>query len=424
MTTENVIANPDVSDRPMGWLDRLARRAVHAQLARLPEGRLMLEDSLGSVRVTERGGDLSARVTVNNAKFYRRCATGGSLGAAESFLRGEWSCDDMTSLFRIFIRGMDEADRMDRGLARLAGFAARLWHRLRPNTRSGSRRNIHEHYDLGNDFFDLFLDETMSYSCAYFEQPSASLADASRAKLDMVCRKLELQPGDHLLEIGTGWGGLAMHAARHFGCRVTSTTISREQYERAKQRVAEEGLGDRITFLLEDYRDLKGQYDKLVSIEMIEAVGHKFLPTFFSQCARLLKPDGLMLLQAISMPDHRYAQYRRNADFIQRYVFPGSCVPSLSAMTQAIARASDLRVLHLQDIGPHYATTLRHWRHRFVDRLDEVRALGYDERLIRMWLYYLTYCEAGFLERYTGVAQIVLGKPRCLWQGNAPGHRV
>ena len=282
---------------------------------------------------------------------------------------------------------------------------------MRRNTLQGSRKNIAAHYDLGNEMFALFLDDTMMYSCAIFEHPQMSLQQASIEKLERVCRKLELQPGDHLLEIGTGWGGLALHAARHYGCRVTTTTISHEQYRMALQRVEQAGLGDRITVLCEDYRNLSGEYDKLVSIEMIEAVGHAYFDTYFEQCSRLLKSDGLMLLQSITIADQRYAAAKRSVDFIQRYIFPGGCLPSVAVLSDSVARNTDMRMLHLEDIGPHYATTLKRWRQRFMARLDSVRALGYPEEFIRMWEYYLCYCEGGFRERAIGTVQVLLGKP-------------
>jgi cyclopropane-fatty-acyl-phospholipid synthase len=290
-------------------------------------------------------------------------------------------------------------DGMERGLARLTVPVQKGLHWLNRNTRGGSRRNISAHYDLGNDFFRLFLDPTMMYSSAIFEPATLSLEQAQCVRLERICRRLDLGPGDHLLEIGTGWGGMAIHAARQYGCRVTTTTISRQQHELARERIAEAGLEDRITLLLEDYRDLKGEYDKLVSIEMIEAVGHEYYETYFGQCGRLLKDAGLMLLQAITITDQRYDAARRSVDFIQRHIFPGSTIPSVTAMLSACTRSSDLRLVHLEDIGPHYATTLRIWRENFQRNLDGVRALGYPEEFIRMWEFYFGYCEGGFAGR-------------------------
>jgi len=253
----------------------------------------------------------------------------------------------------------------------------------------------------------------MTYSSGIFEHSSATLHEASVAKLDRICRKLQLSPRDRVLEIGTGWGSFAMHAASRYGCRVTTTTISREQHALAARRIREAGLGDRVELLLADYRTLEGRFDKLVSIEMIEAVGHEYLPGYFAKCASLLDDDGRMLVQAITMPDQRYGQYLKSSDFIRRYVFPGSCVPSIGTMIGAMSAASDLKPVHLEDIGPHYAKTLRCWLENFLARADDVRALGYSDRFVRMWEYYLCYCEAGFAERYLGDVQMLLHKPKC-----------
>jgi cyclopropane-fatty-acyl-phospholipid synthase len=288
----------------------------------------------------------------------------------------------------------------------------KLAHWLNRNDKTGSRRNISAHYDLGNRFFELFLDETMAYSSGIFERAESSLLEASTAKFDAACSKLALKPGQHLLEIGTGWGGLAIHAARAYGCRVTTTTISREQYDLARERVARAGLENQITLLLEDYRDLRGEYDALVSIEMVEAVGHQYLDTYFLKCAGLLKPTGAMLLQAITIRDQFYDQARREVDFIKRFIFPGCFIPSVKAITDSLARATDLKLYHMEDIGPHYARTLRLWRERFLARRSDVRAQGYPESFVRMWEYYLSYCEGGFEERQLGDVQMLLTKPR------------
>ncbi len=289
----------------------------------------------------------------------------------------------------------------------------RMLHWLNRNSPDGSRRNIAAHYDLGNDLFALFLDDTMAYSCGVFEREDATLHEAQVAKFERVCRRLRLSPSDHLLEIGTGWGGFALHAASRYGCRVTTTTISREQHDWARERIRAAGLSDRVTLLLDDYRDLRGRYDKLVSIEMIEAVGHQFLDTYTAQCSRLLEPHGAMLLQAITIRDQIYEEALESVDFIQRYIFPGSFIPSVTAIADSVRRATDMKVFHLEDIGPHYATTLRRWRERFFERIDDVRRLGYSEQFVRMWDFYLCYCEGGFLERQLGDVQMLLTKPRC-----------
>ena len=391
----------------------LAKRILRQKLSALRSGRITVADGArtDSFGQDERQADLTAAVTVIDRSFYGDVVFGGSLGAAESYIRGAWACDDLTKLCRIFASNLHLSDGMERGWGRLAVPAAKLFHWLHRNSQNGSRQNIEAHYDLGNDFYRLFLDETMMYSCGIFEHDNSSLREASVAKIDRICQKLVLRPTDHVLEIGTGWGGWAIHAASKYGCRVTTTTISPRQYELAVERVLAAGLEDRITILLRDYRDLEGEFDKLVSIEMIEAVGDAFLAEYFSQASRLLKPGGLMALQAITTPDHRYKRYLRGVDFIQRYIFPGSCLPSVTAMCRALAKSSDLRPIHMEDIGPHYARTLREWRLRFFDRIDDVRALGFSDEFIRMWEYYLCYCEAGFLERHVGDVQLVLAKP-------------
>jgi cyclopropane-fatty-acyl-phospholipid synthase len=300
---------------------------------------------------------------------------------------------------------------MDSGLALLGKPVQKLFHALNKNTRKGSRKNIAAHYDLGNDFYKLWLDPKMMYSCAYFDAPDTSLEDAATEKLDRICRKLDLSADDSVIEIGTGWGGFAIHAAKHYGCRVTTTTISKQQYNYAQQAVADAGLEDRITLLLQDYRDLEGRFDKLVSIEMIEAVGHEFHDAYFKKCCDLLKPDGQMLLQAITIADQRYDQYKSSVDFIKRYIFPGGCLTSVTDMSRTMTRHTDMRVIHLEDIGPHYATTLRHWHNRFFARIDEVREFGYSDAFIRMWQFYLNYCESAFIERAIGNVQLLIMRP-------------
>lgn len=392
------------------WVDRRAERLLRARLAQLAHGRLTIVDrgrhaSFG--RATARC-DLHATVQVHEPRFYTEVAFGGSVGAGESFMAGDWQVDDLTALVRILLVNRSVLDGLDGGWSRASQWARRALHTFARNTRHGSRRNIAAHYDIGNDFFELFLDPGMMYSCALFERPGLSLEAAQHAKLDRLCRKLDLQPGDHLLEIGTGWGGLALHAARHFGCRVTTTTISREQHALAQQRIDAAGLADRITLRLDDYRDLDGAYDKLVSVEMIEAVGHQYFDTFFARCHALLKPGGTMVLQAITIDDRLYRSARDSVDFIKRHVFPGCCIPSVGALTESIVRASGLRLVDLEDIGPHYATTLAAWRERLFANAERVRACGYPEALLRLWHFYLGYCEGGFAERTLGNVQMVL----------------
>lgn len=396
----------------IGLLDRLAQQVVRKKLAGLRRGKIIIHDNS---RCTEFGNsaDLQAMLRVNNPRFFRHVMCGGTLSAAESYFQGDWDCDDLTTLFRIFLRNRSSAGQLDRGLGRLAKRFHRLFHWWHANTERGSRRNISAHYDLGNDFFRLWLDDTMAYSCGIFPRFGASLLEASIEKFDRVCRKLKLQPDDEVLEIGTGWGGFALHAAQQYGCHVTTTTISRDQFCLASQRIQDAGLTDQVMLLQQDYRQLRGQFDKLVSIEMIEAVGYRFLDDYFRQCSRLLRPQGSMLLQAIVMPEQGYRDYLKSVDFIQRYVFPGGCLPSLGAILASVGRVTDLRFLHAEDYSPHYAETLRHWRQAFFARLDDVRRLGFSDRFIRLWDYYLCYCEAAFAERHIGILQIQFDKPEC-----------
>lgn len=396
----------------------VARHAVQRLLAGLREGRLTIREA-GTTRTFGRGAP-DIHLVIHDPRAWSAFAFGGSVGAGESYMTGQWSCDDLVGLVRLLLRNRSVLDRLDSGLTRFVMPLRRLGHWLNRNSRAGSRRNIAAHYDLGNDFYRLWLDPTMMYSCALYERADMRLHEASVAKLDRVCRALDLRPADHLLEIGTGWGGLALHAAGRYGCRVTSVTLSREQRDLAIQRVRDAGLDDRVEIRLCDYRDLDGQYDKLVSIEMIEAVGAANLATYFGQCGRLLKPDGVMFLQAITIADQRYEQALREVDFIQKHIFPGGFLPSVQALSGAMTGASDLRIVQLDDIGPHYATTLAAWRERFLARLDEVRALGFDERFIRMWLFYLGYCEGGFRERDLGTVQMLLARPQ--WRGELPAR--
>ena len=396
-------------------LDRIARRGLLGRLAALQFGRLTLTegDETHTFGTTD-AFPLEAAIAVHHPRFYSDVVFGGTVGAGEAYMARAWTCDDLTAAIRIIIRNESVLQAMDTGLARLASAPLhKLFHFLHKNTRRGSRANITAHYDLGNEFYSLFLDETLTYSCGIFEQPHSTLREASEAKYDRLCRKLRLGPDDHVLEIGTGWGGFAIHAASRYGCRVTTTTISQAQYGLASQRVEAAGVADRVELLLSDYRELEGQFDKLVSIEMIEAVGHQFLGTFLRHCADRLKPDGVLGLQAITIADQIHRQHIHEVDFIKRYIFPGSCIPSVTAMCQAATRHTDLRLFHLEDITPHYATTLRMWRERFFDRIDDVRALGFSDTFVRMWDFYLSYCEAGFLERYIGNVQMVLTKPLC-----------
>jgi cyclopropane-fatty-acyl-phospholipid synthase len=403
-------ANVGANSNRIRLLDKLGRRLLLTTLRGVRKGRLTLVEN-GRETTFGADGEIDISITVTDPRFYGVVAYGGAIGAAEAYMFGYWTCNDLTQVVRFFLQNREVLEGMDSGFARFASPLRKMLHWVNRNTRSGSRRNIAAHYDLGNDFFRLWLDPTMMYSSAVFEREDMSLEEASTAKLDRICRKLELTPDDHVLEIGTGWGGFAVYAASQYGCRVTTTTISREQYEYAKQRVEDAGLSDRVELLLEDYRDLDGSYDKLVSIEMIEAVGNEYMDTYFDQCARLLKDDGMMLLQAITIADQRYEGALKSVDFIQRYIFPGGFLPSVTAILQSVTESTNMRIYHLEDIGAHYAETLKRWRDAFGRNLNRIWTLGYGEEFLRMWHYYYCYCEGGFTERAIGTVQVLFVKP-------------
>ncbi|SIR99565.1 cyclopropane-fatty-acyl-phospholipid synthase [Aquipseudomonas alcaligenes] len=389
----------------------LLKRAVLRQLGQLHHGQLAIVEDGERQLFGQPGAVLNAEIHVQDAAVWAMVAGNGSIGAGEAYIHGYWTTPDLTAVIRIFVANLDVLDGMERGLALLGRPLLQGLHWLNRNTRQGSRKNIAAHYDLGNELFEQFLDPTMMYSAAMFQGADDTLEQAQLNKLERICQKLDLKPEDHLLEIGTGWGSMALYAATHYGCRVTTTTLSRQQYEYTRQRITEQGLEGRITLLLEDYRDLQGQYDKLVSIEMIEAVGHRFLPTYFKQCAHLLKDDGLMLLQAITIRDQRYEQARKSVDFIQRYIFPGGALPSVNKMLQVITAETDLNLHHMEDFGLHYARTLRLWHDNLRQARHRLEQLGYDDYFYRLWEFYLCYCEGGFLERTIGTAQLLLAKP-------------
>jgi cyclopropane-fatty-acyl-phospholipid synthase len=390
----------------------LLTRMVLARLKRVETGILVLHE--GGRRHVFGNSDPSlpaASVHVQDARFWSAVAARGSVGAGEAYAAGWWTSEDPTAVVRLFVRNRAALVAVEGGMAWLSRPALAVYHAFRRNTLHGSRANISAHYDLSNDFFRLFLDETMSYSSGIFERPDATLREASLAKIDRICRKLELGPKDNLLEIGTGWGALAIYAAREYGCRVTTTTISREQHALAAERIASADLGGRITLLMEDYRRLSGTYDKLVSVEMIEAVGHQYYDDFFRKCSSLLRPEGKMCLQTITIADQLFDGARRSVDFIQRHVFPGSCIPSITALCSSMTSASDLRPVHLEDFGLHYARTLAEWRRNLRERWNDARALGFSEERLRLWDFYFCYCEGGFAERQIGLAQLVVERP-------------
>lgn len=385
-----------------------ARRAVHGVLGGVRLGTLEVVAEDGSVQSYGAGEhELSARIDVHDARFWSRLASGGSVGLGESYVRGEWSSPDLVSLIRLLIANRP-ALRSVTPAAVVNTIVDRVGHALRGNRIGRARRNIVAHYDLSNDLYRLFLDDSMTYSAARFEHVGQSLEDAQRAKLRSMAEKARLRPGLRVLEVGCGWGAFAVMAAREYGCQVTAVTLSDAQYGHVVDLIAREGLEDQVDVRLVDYRDLDGTFDRIVSIEMLEAVGHRYLGTYFRALDRLLAPDGLAVVQVITLPDQRERSYRRRPDFIQRAIFPGGHLPSLTSMARAMTRRSDLYVEDLENLGPHYAETLRHWRERFLGRVEEVRRLGFDDTFVRLWEFYLAYCEGAFLARYLNDLQLVL----------------
>ena len=396
----------------LGWFDRLCRKFTLNFLSQLRHGSITLIEAGEAQQFGDADAELNTTITVTDPAFYQKLVLAGSVGGGEAYIHGFWRCDNLTALVQIFARNLEVLDKMDSTWARLSRPMLKLLNFRNRNTISQSRRNIAAHYDLGNAMYQLFLDPSMMYSSAVYPAADSTLEQAQQHKLQQICERLQLKTSDHLLEIGTGWGSMAIYAAQHYGCKVTTTTISQQQYDYTKARVAELGLQDKITLLFEDYRLLTGTYDKLVSIEMIEAVGDDFLDNYFEKCSSLLKPDGIMVLQAITMVDHRYQQYVREVDFIKRYIFPGGCLPSISRMASAVANKTDLVIRQVQDIGFDYARTLKDWCDNFMAQRDAVHQLGYDDNFIRLWHFYLCYCEGGFRERATSAVHLVLSKPQ------------
>lgn len=404
-------APPDAGRR-----DDLARSVLLRLLGHLRGGRLTIIEHDGTV--TSHGhldpaadAELDVTVRLTTPAVWREVALRASRGLGETYVDGWWTTDDLVGLVRLLIRNLDGFDELRNRWARTTSPVADTWRRLRPPSRRRDRREIAAHYDLGNDFFELFLDPTMAYSCGLFEHPGATLEEAQRTKFDRLLRSIDLQPTDHLLEIGTGWGGLAVHAAQRFGARVTTTTISVEQHRHATELVAFLGLEDRVTVLLEDYRDLRGTYDKLVSVEMVEAVDWRDHDAFFGACNRLLAPHGRMALQAITVADRRFHRVRTSEDFVKRHIFPGSCIPSVDAITRSCARSGDFWLTRLDEFPQHYAETLHRWRDELDANADVARRRGYDDALLRLWDFYLAYCEGAFAERYVSLVQVVLDRP-------------
>ena len=383
---------------------------------KMPYGRLVVELPDGNQLRFGNGEGVRASIRVSNMDFFSKCALYGDVGFAESYVDGDWNTDSIADIVSWFILNISHNPVLSgKGLPKyFSNFLTivnKLYHKTRKNTIEGSRKNISEHYDLGNDFYKLFLDETMTYSSAIFKSPDTELAIAQYEKYDRLCRQINLLPTDHLLEIGSGWGGFATHAARHYGCRVTTITISEAQFNYTNERIQREGLADKISVHLQDYRTLEGQFDKIVSIEMLEAVGHNYLPAYFKKCNELLKSTGSLALQVITSQDKRYNEHRKNVDFIQKHIFPGSQTPSFAYIHQVVSKVSDLNLYDMKDMGLDYAKTLRMWYDYFNQQLHAVRNLGMSEAFIRKWNYYLQYCEAGFSTRHVTVKQLIYTRP-------------
>ncbi len=393
-------------------MEMFARQQVLQRLKVLKTGKIsLIENNHEHQFGDNQQAGLHSIIEVKHPSFWTDVAFGGVIGAGEAYINDSWQTNDLVKLVRILLQNRQLIDAMESRLGQLKVPVRKLLHWLSRNTRKGSLRNIRAHYDLGNELFSLFLDPTMMYSSAYYADKQMSLDEAAVYKLDLICRKLDLTPADHVLEIGTGWGGFAIYAASHYGCKVTTTTISDAQYQLAKKRVQKAGLENQVTLLKSDYRDLQGSFDKLVSIEMIEAIGHQYLPDYFAACNRLLKPHGSMLLQAITITDHRYPKAVKTVDFIKKHIFPGGFLPSITAMSSSIASHTNMKVIHLEDIGHHYARTLADWRDRFMQKQQQVLELGYPQSFIRLWEFYFGYCEGGFSEREIGTVQMLITKP-------------
>jgi len=394
-------------------LDVWAKKSLFRLFSAITTGRIVITEGAETYEFggVSSGGGLIAHIEINKPSTYRSVLLGGSIGSAEAFIGGDWSSPELLDVIRVIVANKEVLEQLDSKQLIWKKWVLAAYRFFKKNTEQGSKENISAHYDIGNRFFQLFLDKSMMYSSAIYPHEQADIEAASRYKLDHICRRLNLKKSDHLLEIGTGWGGLAIHAAKYYGCHVTTTTISQEQFEYANKKVSAEGLDEKITLLDQDYRKLSGQYDKLVSVEMIEAVGHEYYAAFFQQCSNLLKPEGEMLLQAITIADQQYDYARKSIDFIQRYIFPGGCLPSVAVVAQHVAEDSDMQIVGLEDITLHYARTLAEWRQRFKEKEKDLLEMGYDETFLRMWEYYFCYCEGGFRERSISTVQLLMAKP-------------
>ncbi|KJG39601.1 cyclopropane-fatty-acyl-phospholipid synthase [Photobacterium angustum] len=393
--------------------DHASRHILFKVLKHLSNAGLSVSDSTeGTVFFGDKQAPLQASINVHNPLFYKRLLTDGSIGAGEAYMEGWWDSPNLTNVVRVLAKNLTTLDKLEAKMGWMSRISKQIGHLLRKNTIKNARKNISAHYDLGNDLYRHFLDPNMLYSSAIYLNKNDTLDQAQWNKMDRLCQKLKLTEDDHLLEIGTGWGGMAIHAAKYYGCRVTTTTISEQQYLWAKERVEKEGLSDRITLLMDDYRDLTGQYDKLVSVEMIEAVGKQYLKTYIEKCQSLLKPTGLMAIQAITIADQRYDSYSRGVDFIQKHIFPGGFLPSITVLLENLTQHSDFVMRDIKDIGLDYAKTLEDWHQQFNENAVALEKYGYDERFMRMWRFYFAYCEGGFLERTISTIQFVASRPQ------------
>ena len=392
------------------FLTSVFKNGLKKKLSHLNVGCISVVDGVDKFSFGDPGSELQVNVQVHSQEFYVMTGSGGAMGIAEAYILGYWTSDDVVMLMRIILKNRSILLSLNDGFAKILSPINKLIHRSRQNTLKGSKENILAHYDLSNDFYKLWLDPTMTYSCAYFKDTNTTLEDASIEKLDRMCRKLKLSEKDNILEVGTGWGSFSIHAAKNYGCSITTTTISDAQYEYAKARVLEEGLESKINVINKDYRKLDGQYDKIVSIEMIEAVGYEYISEYFRKLSSLLKPDGLMALQGITYNDQNFDTYKDSVDFIKKYIFPGSCLISISQIIDVIKNKTDLSMIDMEDITRHYAETLNRWRKNFMSVLPEVKEMGYSKAFINMWEFYFLYCEAGFLERNIGDVQMVFAK--------------
>jgi cyclopropane-fatty-acyl-phospholipid synthase len=409
MAVNTTKLNTDI--KAMAYIDQFAKKVLVSILGKMQQACLILVDQQQEIILGDPTASLKGKIVIKNSKTYRKILLGGSVAAGESYIQGWWSSPDLTKVIQVLGREQGVQDEIEKRIAKVMAIPTWIYHKAHKNTRSGSKKNILAHYDLGNALYEQFLDKEMLYSSAIYPTSDASLEKAQLHKLKTICERLALKKGETLLEIGTGWGALAIYAAQHYGVKVTTTTISEEQFLYTQARIKSLGLEERITLLKSDYRDLTGQYDKLVSIEMIEAVGHEYLANFFEICNNHLKPHGKMLIQAITIADQRYDQYRSSVDFIQRYIFPGGCLPSISVMANNINNKTDMVITSLHDIGMDYARTLNHWREEFESSLVEIKKLGYNDDFIRLWRFYFCYCEGAFLERNISAVHLIAAKP-------------